>query len=201
MTQQVTAADDLATDGQQQAATAKKAINLDDVRALAEKQKLLELEAENLQEQLDAKLKELKDVAEYQLPKLLEDAKLSSLTMTDGSVVTVEDINTANINDTNRSEAHAWLRKEGLGDLIKNELTVVFGKGEDEYAQLLKHNIQVMADNDVLKFGSVEQKEAINWQTLRSVVKERLEAGKPVPLELLKVYQGKRCKIKKPKVR
>ena len=36
-----------------------------------------------------------------------------------------------------KEAAYKWLRENGLGDLIKNEITVSFGRNEDNKAQQL----------------------------------------------------------------
>ena len=174
-------------------------VTLDEVRSLAEHQLLLEVELEALEAQVDAKKRELRAVSEEQLPNLLLDAGLPGLTLADGSTINVQDNIFASIGDDNREAAHRWLREQGLGDLIKNVVSVTFGKGEDADALLLLHNIQEMGDNDALHFGAVEQKEAVHASTLRSFVKERLKSGLPLPAETFKLFEGKKTVIKRPK--
>ena len=122
--------DDLAEDAE----AAKKPVStvtLAEVRALAEQQAVLEAEVENLESQLKAKKDALKDVAECLLPGLLADVGLTSLSLADGTKLEVQDNIFASIDDANREAAHAWLREHGHGDLIKNVVSVTFGKGED----------------------------------------------------------------------
>jgi hypothetical protein len=38
---------------------------------------------------------------------------------------------------TRREDAYNWLRENGLGDIIKNNVSVTFGRGEDDKAQQL----------------------------------------------------------------
>jgi hypothetical protein len=190
--------DQLEADAQ---AAAPRMVSLAEVRALAERQKLLEEELAALEAQVVVKKQELKQVAEIELPELLTLVGLPSITLADGSVIEIADNISASITDENRGPAHAWFREIGAGDLIKNIVSVTFGKGEDEYAQLLVHNIQVMADQDAIKYGTLDQKESIHPSTLKAFVKERLKAGEPLPAETLKLYIGQTAKIKKPKVR
>ena len=39
--------------------------------------------------------------------------------------------------DSKREHAYQWLRDQGLGDIIKNNVFVTFGKGEDDKAEQL----------------------------------------------------------------
>ena len=75
-----------------------------------------------------------------------------------------------------------------LGDIIKNDVTVTFGRGEDnkasEYANLAKGQ----GYEPVQKIG-------VHAQTLKAVVRERLEAGREMPSDLFKTYAGNSTKI------
>ena len=73
---------------------------------------------------------------------MLSEMGLSYLKLADGSSVEVKTNYSATITQANKEKAFNWLRENGLGDIIKNELTVSFGRNEDnkaaEYADLAK---------------------------------------------------------------
>jgi hypothetical protein len=75
-----------------------------------------------------------------------------------------------------------------LGDLIKNEVTVSFGRNEDNkaiaYANLAAENGYQPA-----------QKLKVEPMTLKALVRERIEAGKDMPSDLFNVFAGNRTKI------
>lgn len=191
--------DELLRDAKEQ--TANRAISLQDVQRLAEQQKLLEDEVAALEAQVLVKKAELKKVAEEELPELLDGVGLPSITLKDGTVLEVGDLVSASITDDNRAPAHSWLRENQLGDLIKNVLVITFGKGEDEEAIKLQSLIKAMAEKDELRYGTLEQKEAVHPSTLKSFVKERLESGLPLPAQTFKLFIGRVCRIKKPRVK
>lgn len=194
--------DDLARDAQDQQKTAQERIvSLNEVRILAERQKLLEEEVEALEAQVVNKKAELRKVAEEELPELLNMVGLPSITLADGSIIAVTENISASITDENRGAVMTWLRTNNLGDLIKNSVTVTFGKGEDKDADLLVHNIKVMADQGSLKFGTLDQKEVVHPSTLKAFVKERLKEGLPLPADTFKLFIGQICRIRKPKVK
>ncbi len=88
----------------------------------------------------------------------------------------------------NQDKAFTWLRNNGLGDIIKNDVTVTFGRGEDNKA----------ADYAVLARGQgyePVQKIGVHPQTLKAVVRERLESGQEMPSDLFKTYAGNSTKI------
>ena len=117
---------------------------------------------------------------------------LSSLKLADGSAVEVKPYYAANISLKNREAAYNWLRSNGLGDIIKNEITVSFGRNEDnkaaDYADLAKsHGFQPT------------QKLKVEPMTLKALVRERIEAGKEMPTELFNIFVGNKTTIKRNK--
>ena len=60
---------------------------------------------------------------------------LQKFTLTDGSEISVKPIYAASIPKDRRDEAFQWLRDHEFGDLVKNNVTVTFGRGEDETAK------------------------------------------------------------------
>ena len=122
------------------------------------------------------------------IPTLLSEMGLSSLKLADGSAVEVKPYYAANISLRNREAAYNWLRSNGLGDIIKNEITVSFGRNEDnkaaEYANLAKgQGVQPT------------QKLKVEPMTLKALVRERTEAGKEIPADIFNVFVGNRTKI------
>ena len=71
----------------------------------------------------------------------------------------------------NREAAYSWLRSNGLGDIIKNEVSVSFGRNEDnkaaDYANLAKS-----------RGFEPTQKLKVEPMTLKALVRERIESGK-----------------------
>ena len=107
-------------------------------KELAEKdKKILELE-----EQLK-KLQEAESVlSEQTIPNLMQQAGISLLKLSDGSAVEVKPFYSARIPATKTEEAFEWLRQNGFGDLIKNNVTLTFGRSEDEQAKLLVDDLR-----------------------------------------------------------
>ena len=94
----------------------------------------------------------------------------------------------ANISIANREAAYSWLRSNGLGDIIKNDITVSFGRDEDnkaaEYANLARG-----------QGFEPTQKLKVEPMTLKALVRERIEAGKDMPMDIFNVFVGNRTKI------
>jgi len=119
---------------------------------------------------------------------MMTEMNISTLKLADGSAIEVKPIYGASIPADKKEEAFNWLRKEGLGDLIKNEVTVSFGRNEDNKA----------AEYAVLAQGQgyqPTQKLKVEPMTLKALVRERIESGKDMPSDLFNVFAGNRTKI------
>ena len=99
--------------------------------------KLQQLENELLTK--EEELKELKRkvdlVSGEVIPTMMQEMNISTLKLADGTSVEVKPVYGASIPKAKQEEAYTWLRENGLGDLIKNEITVAFGRDEDNKAQ------------------------------------------------------------------
>ena len=135
------------------------------------------------------KLKQKADILSGEvIPTMMTEMNISTLKLADGSAVEVKPIYGASISADRKEEAFNWLRNNGLGDLIKNEVTVSFGRNEDNKA----------ADYAVLAQGQgyqPSQKLKVEPMTLKALVRERLEAGQEMPSDLFNVFAGSRTKI------
>jgi hypothetical protein len=150
--------------------------------------KELEDEIKADEESLKNKKKEIERISGEVIPTMLSEMGLSSLKLADGSAVDVKPYYAANISIANREAAYSWLRSNGLGDIIKNDITVSFGRDEDNKA----------ADYANLARGQgfePTQKLKVEPMTLKALVRERIEAGKDMPMDIFNVFVGNRTKI------
>ena len=91
-----------------------------------------------IQKSSSKKLKEEADkIGSEIIPNLLAEQGLASLKLADGSSVDIKKSYNCTIKKDQVESAFKWLRDNGLGDLIKNEVAVQFGKGEDNKAEQL----------------------------------------------------------------
>ena len=152
--------------------------------------KELEDELKADEESLKNKKKEIERISGEVIPTMLSEMGLSSLKLADGSAVDVKPYYTANISIANREAAYGWLRSNGLGDIIKNDITVSFGRNEDnkaaEYANLARG-----------QGFQPTQKLKVEPMTLKALVRERIEAGKEMPTDIFNVFVGNRTTIKR----
>ena len=150
-------------------------------------------EQKALEEKLLALKARISEVLETRIPDLMFQARLKDYTMNDGSSVEVKNIVKASIRVEDRQQAMDWFRSNGYGDLIKNEVSVSFGKGQDEDAEKAVKALEAQG-------FQVSRSENIHFMTLNAWAKEQLEQGKPIPEDQgISLYLGTTAKIKEPK--
>ncbi len=134
----------------------------------------------------------LRQVREFDLPKLMDEIGLDKITTKDGIEVEVVKIVRASIGDR-KVEAFAWLIKNGHGGLIKRTVEAAFGvESAEQTKKLADHIRESWAGADVRVNMKVEP------ASLTAFVKEMLEQGKTIPVETFGVYDQKISKIKRP---
>ena len=153
------------------------------------------LKLKDLEDEVKTKEKNLKDlkkdlekISGDVIPTMMTEMNISTLKLADGSAVEVKPVYSASISIAKKEEAFKWLRDNDLGDLIKNEVTVSFGRNEDNKA----------ADYAVLAQGQGYQpiqKLKVEPMTLKALVRERVESGKDMPSDLFNVFAGNRTKL------
>ena len=144
----------------------------------------------------EASLKELKEqekqLNNFTIPELMEKMNLSTLKLKDGSELSVKKIYSATMKADKKADCIQWLRNNGLGDIVKNEITVNFGQGEEnkaaEYATLAKG-----------QGYEPSQKEAVHAMTLKVTMEDWKNKGNDVPEDLFWTFDGNQTKIKNKK--
>lgn len=126
------------------------------------------------------------------LPDLMKELRLKEITLEDGSKVLLTEEVQCSITAANREAAHEWLRENGYGGLIKTDLTLEFGKGEEQEA------FKLLADIRQLTNRPVEVGEGVHHSTLKSFVKERREAGTTLPA-VFSIHPFAKATLKAPK--
>ena len=144
---------------------------------------------ETIQKSLKEAEEESRRLSEEVIPTLMQQAGVSSIKLDNGTSVEVSPYYYAKISEDKKAEAFKWLRENDHGDLIKNNVSVSFGKGEDSNAVNLKSELEA-------KGLVVDQKQDVHWQTLRGFVKEQIEKNKTLPSETFGLYIANRTKIK-----
>ena len=157
----------------------------DSCKKLLETQKKIATAEEELK-----KLKEVEtNLSEQTIPNLMQQAGLSLLKLADGSSVEVKPFYSARIPASKSDEAFDWLRENGHGDLIKNQVSLEFGMKQDNEAKSIIEELKA-------KGLPVKQKTSVHPSSLRGFVREQIQdLGKDVPAELFGTYVANKTKI------
>ena len=123
------------------------------------------------------------------IPALMDEMGMDRVDV-DGLTVTRKMIVHASIPSDRKDEAFAWLRENGLDDIIKNDITCSFGKGEDNLA------------GDVVgllheKGFDPKTKTHVHPSTLKAFVKERVTDGKPIDRDMFGAYINNAAEIRR----
>ena len=167
----------------------------ENIQSLADQVHMLE----GLNNRIEASENNLKDLKKEYLrisgeviPTMMSEMGLAELKLSDGSHLKVSTTYRATITEANKETAFNWLRNNGLGDIIKNEILVSFGRNEDnkaaDYADLAKG-----------QGFQPTQKMKVEPMTLKALVRERIEAGKEMPTEIFGVFSENKTTIKRNK--
>jgi len=123
------------------------------------------------------------------IPALMDEMGVERLDV-DGMTVERKMIVAASIPVANKEQAFDWLRSNGLDDIIKNDVTCSFGKGEDNVAGDV---IGILRD----KGFDPKTKTHVHPSTLRAFVRERIVDGKPIDLDLFGAFISNTAVIKR----
>ena len=152
--------------------------------------KKIEDEIAELEERLKDKKSDADHISSKVIPELLAEQGLSEIKLADGSKVSVRKEFRATLpkDEVRRDAAYKWLRDQGLGDIIKNNVSVTFGKGEDDKAKQL---LNLAVENGF----QPSQKSDVAWNTLTALFQERVESGLDMPSDVFSTWIKDRTKI------
>tara|TARA_R100001443_G_scaffold18356_1_gene29287 strand:+ start:1974 stop:2531 length:558 start_codon:yes stop_codon:yes gene_type:complete len=145
-------------------------------------------EIEKLEELIKHKKDQADKISSEIIPNLLAEQGLASLKLADGSSVDVKKSYNCTIKKDQMELAYNWLRENGLGDIIKNEVAVQFGKGEDNKAEQL-------LDLAVQQGYEPNQRSKVEPMTLKALYRERVEAGLDMPSQFFHTFVKDQTKI------
>ena len=155
------------------------------VRRYNEKQQQIE-ETENY---LKGLKEEKQRIAFEQIPMLMDEMGIDRIDV-DGAIVKLKSFVSASIPADRKQEAFNWLREHGHEGIIKNEIVVSFGKGEDNVAGDVMYQLEE-------KGFHPEQKTHIHSMTLKGFIREQVEKGNNIDLDLFGAFVGRTAEVKR----
>lgn len=125
------------------------------------------------------------------LPDLMIEVGIVSLTLDDGATVALKAEVSAAITAANKPAALAWLADHGFGGIIKTKVGVEFGRAEHDAAL---ECAEALAEEYP---GAVALDESVHPSTLKSFVKEQLEQGVAIPMDLFSIHPYHKAELKR----
>tara|TARA_R100000951_G_scaffold43002_1_gene36159 strand:+ start:676 stop:1236 length:561 start_codon:yes stop_codon:yes gene_type:complete len=144
-------------------------------------------------EEVENRLKQLKSekhrMSVETIPGLMDEMGVERLDV-DGLTVERKMMVHASIPKDRKEDAFAWLRENGLDDIIKNDVTCSFGKGEDNMAGDV---VGMLHDRGF----TPKTKTHVHPSTLKAFVKERVTDGKPIDLDMFGAFIANAAQIRR----
>jgi len=143
-------------------------------------------------------------IEQQDFPDLLREVGLKEIKLDDGAVLSLVDDIQCGISEDRKPRAFAWLREHNFDGIIKSQVIVEFGKGEDKArADTIKLLIKSKLDPIA--------KDTVHPATLKSMLKE--QRAKPIepddtpkqkdakrpPADVFGIFPTSKVKLKEPK--
>jgi hypothetical protein len=165
---------------------------------------------DRITEELKNAVESLRIISEDSLPAAMLEAGVKDFTLRNGHRVLVEEGFAVSIPAAKKDSAFAWLRSHNAESLIKTEMKMVFGKGEDSrvaaVTELLKQAPIYVALLDAAGADVTAIREAavdvvatvssVHPSTLKAYVKEQRAAGVEFPEEGFSIYDYTKAIVK-----
>lgn len=149
---------------------------------------------EAAQERLEEQQKQLADkkrhLVEEVIPSLMTENGFKSVTLDDGRKLAYKEEYFAHISEANTPLAMAWLKANGLGEIIKNKYQIEFSSTENDKAMQFESLLKMSGN-------AYTNKQGVHPSTLKSVINKFIAEGTMPPQDLFGIYQKKTATVKK----
>lgn len=157
---------------------------------LAKQQVTLEHELLQAEAAVDKAKERIRIISEVSIPLLMEEVGMSEFSTKDGIKVRVAEDIRASIPKARQGEAVVWLDQHGFAGLVKRKFTILFGKDEESWANKFEADLRKRK-----RELNVGRDATVHPQTLKAWVKEQLECGTDLPLDLFGVFRQRVAKV------
>ena len=148
----------------------------------------LQNEIKTIEEKLNKVKEQERFLSEHAIPSLMQSSGISMIKLEDGTEVKVSPYYYGKISEDKKEAAFAWLRENGFGDLIKNNISLDFAMNQDSEANNLVAQLKAKGYN-------VFQSTTVHSSTLKAFVKEQINEGKGLPEDLFGIYTASKTKL------
>lgn len=159
----------------------------------------IQMEIDALELELKEKKAKLLDLQAKKIPEIMDEVGLKTTATSDDWIVTVKSElkGTLPKDPINRQRALEEVKKLDGEEIIKNEITISLGKGEEHVASRI---LQELARLEVPQ-DYIETKKGIHPQTFLKFLREKIASGNIIEFEKLGVYEMRQAEIKPPQMK
>lgn len=155
--------------------------DLKELVALAQQLDAAKARVRSLTDELDDAKARQRDLEQEAIPQAMLEAGVTRFERVDGPPLKLEEKVAASISERNRERALSWLREHGFSGIIKASVQVPFDAAEHDIAEALGAQLGEQYPGTIFK-------ETVHPATLKSFVKERLEKGEAIPMDVFGVH-------------
>jgi len=123
------------------------------------------------------------------IPSLMDEMGVTRVDV-EGYRVTTKPVIHASIPVARKEEAFEWLRERNLDDIIKNDVILSFGKGQDNE---VGHVLGLLRDQGL----DPDQKTQVHSMTLKAFIRERIETGAEIDFDLFGAFIQTTAELKR----
>ena len=141
---------------------------------------------------LAIRIKEYRRISTEVLPAAMLElggVGIRKFTLANGYQIEIEDELRAALRADQQEDAFAWLTENGLGDIIKDDVEVMFGRGDQE-------KVKTLLEFCVERGYIAKENKNVNAATLKATVKEQQKKGVIFPSELFVIHEEHKAVIK-----
>lgn len=147
---------------------------------------------ERLEKELTEAKQRHKKLTEVDMPDLMDEIGVEEFTTAEGLGVKVEKKTRTSLPAARMEEGCDWLEEHGHAAIIKRMVSVAFNKDDEEKAKLMA---EVLGNT----FEQTEQKRTVHPSTLNAHIRQLIDEGADVDLDLFGVFEQRKAKIKQKK--
>ena len=172
-----------------------KEIGMDRLLSVLKELKTYQDRKKDLESEIKVVENIIKNIVQEEIPDIMENNDLDKITLKNGvQIHLAKKVRATFPKEISKiQEAANWLEQSGNSGMLKRQVGVEFTKGDNEKVDRLMHYLS----EDIQPLKTTE-KTTVHPQTMSAFIREKLEEGENVPMELFNVYIQREAVVKEP---
>lgn len=149
----------------------------------------LEAKYKDIEDELKVLKSDIDHIRCELMPAIMEENDIYEITLSNGQRIMLRSFPVGSISESNSVQALRWLRENGHGGVIKNQIIAELARGQDG---LVDQVFAALAEQGIT---TISQKESVHPSTLKSLLRE-IALEPEFPRDLFKVHDVKQVVVK-----